>query len=531
MIRKHTRKAVVLIFVMALSILSIQAQQNTETFADIYLKTLNEYVNKDPDLALRIADSLFENSSSPNLKVRSLMLKAFVYKQLGDVWNSIQCTERAIELSSETKDHEWSLKALGFMASQYQSVHLIEKSEVYLEKAMKELSYIEDKNLYNSSLNTIYKAKAINALDKKEYEVSMFYLKQSDSLISILPNLRNKEYFRTTSRILKGRVYYELSEYDLSEKAYLESKQFLDKFSNEGDPLYNQIYTGLGNLAFKKGENDLVVWKFYAKAIHLVENSSQSHSRIFLYESLLKYFSNKKDWENYQLYNEKLLEERAIVEEIRNQTVVGVFNEMLDTKLIGKHLVKVYSLIILFLTVVFFFLTVVLRRKKARDKIKYLAIISNLEDRIRSEDVVITDSREVFEEEEESFKGNKSMEFKISKEVEESIWKKIVAFEKQLFYLDSSVSIAFLASHCETNVKYVSYVLKKHTGKNFNTYINELKVYYIIQKLKEDKVYRSYKISYLAEVAGFSSHSVFSSVFKQTSGLSPSAFINLLEEE
>jgi AraC-like DNA-binding protein len=40
-----------------------------------------------------------------------------------------------------------------------------------------------------------------------------------------------------------------------------------------------------------------------------------------------------------------------------------------------------------------------------------------------------------------------------------------------------------------------------------------------------------YKISYLAEKCGFSSHSSFATVFKSIAGITPVTFIELLKEE
>ena len=51
-----------------------------------------------------------------------------------------------------------------------------------------------------------------------------------------------------------------------------------------------------------------------------------------------------------------------------------------------------------------------------------------------------------------------------------------------------------------------------------------------MEKLKTDKVYRAYKIAHLAEILGFSNHSVFTKVFKSVSGISPSQYIRSLDE-
>lgn len=70
-----------------------------------------------------------------------------------------------------------------------------------------------------------------------------------------------------------------------------------------------------------------------------------------------------------------------------------------------------------------------------------------------------------------------------------------------------------------------------YKGKDFNNYINELRIRYIIRKFQTDSSYLSYKLAYIAEQAGFSSHSKFAAIFKNFTGLSPSVFIAHIRKE
>jgi len=119
----------------------------------------------------------------------------------------------------------------------------------------------------------------------------------------------------------------------------------------------------------------------------------------------------------------------------------------------------------------------------------------------------------------------------IKKETEEHLLKKLNLFEKNKDFLDSNVSLSSLSSRFKTNTKYLSYVINKHKQKDFNSYINELKIHYIIEKLKNEPKYRKYKISYLAEECNFSSHSKFTATFKTVTGLAPSLFLSYLDKK
>jgi len=104
-------------------------------------------------------------------------------------------------------------------------------------------------------------------------------------------------------------------------------------------------------------------------------------------------------------------------------------------------------------------------------------------------------------------------------------------FEKGNLYNNKNMSLPFLAGALNTNTKYLSYVINQHKSADFKTYINRLRINYIVHKLINDEKYRQYKIRILADECGFSSHSKFASVFKAVTDFSPSAFIKHLDEE
>lgn len=105
------------------------------------------------------------------------------------------------------------------------------------------------------------------------------------------------------------------------------------------------------------------------------------------------------------------------------------------------------------------------------------------------------------------------------------ILKNLDKFEKKGKFTNNNISLSSLAASIDTNTKYLSYVINSHKKSDFSTYINTLRINYIISKMKSDQNYLNYKLSYLATKSGFSSHSKFSAVFKSVMGVSPSDFI------
>lgn len=119
----------------------------------------------------------------------------------------------------------------------------------------------------------------------------------------------------------------------------------------------------------------------------------------------------------------------------------------------------------------------------------------------------------------------------IPKEREEVILKKLKRFEQTTKFTSKEVSLAYLASYLDTNTKYLSEIIHRNYGDNFSTFINKLRINFIITKLKKDPSYRHYKISFLAEKSGFATHSNFTTVFKSIIGMKPATFIDLLKKD
>lgn len=119
----------------------------------------------------------------------------------------------------------------------------------------------------------------------------------------------------------------------------------------------------------------------------------------------------------------------------------------------------------------------------------------------------------------------------LSDEKENEILDKLNKFEQKKQFLSPSMSLSVLSAQIGTNTNYLSSIIKKHKQSNFNSYLNQLRIDYIVMKLKQNPEYLNYKISYLAEECGFSSHTVFSRIFIEKMGIPPSKFIEYLKKE
>ena len=127
-------------------------------------------------------------------------------------------------------------------------------------------------------------------------------------------------------------------------------------------------------------------------------------------------------------------------------------------------------------------------------------------------------------------KNNKAgYELKISKEKKNELFRKLIQFEESKAFLEKNLTLTKVANQLNTNTKYLSHIIKLHSDRDFNNYINLLRIQYIVNQLDENPKFHQYKISVLADEAGFSSHSKFAHFFKLNLGTTPSKYITDLK--
>lgn len=113
----------------------------------------------------------------------------------------------------------------------------------------------------------------------------------------------------------------------------------------------------------------------------------------------------------------------------------------------------------------------------------------------------------------------------ISKEIVEAVLLKLNAFEQNKGFLSTKVSLSSLSKSLETNSSYLSKIINHTQGKTFKNYLNDLRVEYAHETLKNDPQQRKYTIEAIAFDFGFKSAENFSKKFKAAYGLYPSKFM------
>ncbi|WP_312296801.1 AraC family transcriptional regulator [Chryseobacterium sp.] len=322
-----------------------------------------------------------------------------------------------------------------------------------------------------------------------------------------------------------GHSYVERNDLGTAEKYLLNAQNIYENKKYNTDPIHKaETFNVLSQLYIKK--------KLYQKAIEYATNAlkfekqhSFPHERKQTYEHLLQAYLKIGDNEKAEFYREKFttLSDSLNYEEKKTANLTMkkmVTDEVNEHKAISKkQLTAIIGLFLLAAIVA----SLRWRRKNMIIHGKYKDLIAKISAQQSGDILKLQTSA-----------GNNEMKtssITITDETLKTLLFKLEKFEASKKYLRKDLSLTWMASNLGTNTKYLSEVIKNYKNHNFTSYINELRINYIIRMLYENPVYREYKIASLAEDCGYATPRVFVNAFKQLTGFTPSYFINQLKEE
>lgn len=411
------------------------------------------------------------------------------------------------------------------LADQYQNLGLYGQSKKIIAGILKDPDLLKSQNPKERMvLAKLFQLQTINAGMVRDYESAVLNMDKSDSYLTGT----NEE-----NRIIRWENSIFRSTFLLRQNKLEESKKLFDSVIADIEKHGNNAficafaYESLSRYYFMKGDYNTAIQKL-EKGFSEIENLPYNDLKIIFYELFARNYLALNNDEKYYYYNKLYTDLKAKLDSNKKEGIQYVVklletyhNKNLEFQKQNKiNQLRIAGSIILVLILIMtaYFL---IESARAKDFKKQLVFFEKL--KFKEE---ITGG--VAERPIEILKENKAQEkdlSKISKEKEEEILQKLKDWEKSDSYLNKNMSLAILSAQTGINTKYLSEVINNNKGKNFNGYINELRIDHIARLLKTDPAYLNYKVSYLAEYAGFSSHGAFTNVFKSITGMSPNTYI------
>ncbi|WP_395059216.1 helix-turn-helix domain-containing protein [Flavobacterium sp.] len=107
---------------------------------------------------------------------------------------------------------------------------------------------------------------------------------------------------------------------------------------------------------------------------------------------------------------------------------------------------------------------------------------------------------------------------------------KLIKLEEKKYFLKQECTLHSVAKKLKTNTAYLSKIVNNELGKSFSTYINELRINYIIIELKNNAKLRSYSVNAIAEEVGYKRPESFTKYFKDATGITPAVYIRKISK-
>ncbi len=552
-----------LYFVITSALWGQQKKLSEMSFDSLYVYTSTTLSAENNDTAFIVATSMLSRVDNSLQKLKVLMLLATLYERKGDAINGINYAQQAYELAKKIENKDWLLRINGFMSTTYRKVDLIKYGKKYLNEAIN-LSTELKLPLFQAF---ILQEKALYSINEKNYNQALKDLKESTQVLKVNNQSANlNSFFWATTAQLLGLSYYYLDSLPESKEHY---QAALDSVKDIETELKGFCYAGLANISLKQ-------WKLDETAVLIQsaekysESSKNFELQAIMAQLYIDYYTIKGDTAKVMKSQRDLIS----INEVQKKYTTDVVNSVIEVGEEGLALSKsksrAYVMVIIgvmflvFIGLLFLNRYRIRKQKKAYDRIinrmlndsqfllhelaynrpklnpsvlKDLANELSEHDEIEfqsSDDNVSEDNEDIVNEEGNiQTRKEATKDWKkniISEEYTKLLEEKLSEFEQSNSFLKPNLTLTSVASELNTNTKYLSVFISQYKDPHFNDYINRLRINYIIQKLHSDPAYREYKISYLAEECGFSSHAKFATVFKEILGISPSIFIQNLKQ-
>ncbi|WP_181151270.1 helix-turn-helix domain-containing protein [Sphingobacterium gobiense] len=455
------------------------------------------------------------------------MLTASLYQQRAETIKSIEYALKAEKIVNDTDEVNWKARIYGFLATQYRIARLLTPAKEYIVKASAIVEQIKRPQIANTVRGLINQEMAHNEMANKRYTQAIAYIQQSEQYFE--STAENRGFFKMENEQLLGLNYYLLEDYDKSIEHYQNALRVgIDAPENYVTAL---IHNGLANIYLNR-ENLLKAEKHLDSAQRLADKSYYLQLKKEVNETAYRYYATTNKIDKV-LFIKKLQD--SIVSEIYKKSAEFVDNsytnlglEIKDQQRRSKSKIAflIMGLLVVFPITLYFILPQFRQKQKLISK-------NVVDKKVEKQQFPLPDNpeEESNKDQPSGMENETSPTVVISDQIVNKIMNRLEEFEGKHLYVKRDISLSYLAIYCDTNAKYLSFVINSQKKKDFYNYINELRINYIAKRLINDPYYRRLKIAALTNEAGFSSQSKFAQNFRKVTGMSPSEFIKSIPEE
>ncbi|WP_298311997.1 helix-turn-helix domain-containing protein [uncultured Aquimarina sp.] len=516
------------LFLIVFNTFSLFAQENTIREA-LKLKKLGMILYKTEEYEKSIAsynklETIAKKLKNDTLACTAYTMKGHIYcrngknkKALDNYYNALDIIEKTADIKKEIIVNSGLIIVLSRMNQNEKAQKIALRSL----KAIPKTTYYNKENhiRFITTLSDIY-------LDAEQYDSVLHYAKQG---IEMSKSLKLDELYLDLL-IKKGMVFFYKKEYDQSLQYLFEAKEILNhkKIDNKSFPTIRTDYF-IANCYYKKRSFD--------KAIDVLEHSIKSFKEsdklkppaIRSHLLLANCYNQKEDYKQAMLWNTKYTTLNEYYLKDKDQTVDIIHEKetdklqqeitVLEAQQAEDKLAKNRIFWILLVTAIALICSVLLYfRKQQSNKTLFHKLIKEINALEATKQLPI-------------IKEETRKEIVIDDQKVNEIIKGLEKLEAQEYFLKSECNLRTMAKKLKTNATYLSQTINTHKEKNFTEYINDLRIDYVLKRLKDDKKFRSFSIQSIASEIGYKSSYSLVKHFKAKTGINPSYYIKSIDKQ
>lgn len=527
MVLKNTISSIFILFSIVCLSQTIELSESdiSKSYDEIEVQDLRFKTN------INEVKKLYEYSKSKNYQfgiLRGLVAMQRHYLLESNYILSLNYGHQAEEIALKLKNYQILTASYMYKGDAFVRLGMEREAKDYLDLALKydkEISNNIDKDMLLSSIYTVFGALYSG---KKNKDLVVNSYQKALNIIEALPTenmnkLQRVRYFyllifNNMNMGTSYAYYHTPPQLDKAEYYFLKTLAFSTSHPNEFRIAAMNVYYSVAYFYFlKKDYSKCIIYS--EKLLEVEKKRKNPEIRLYAYENMKESYDALENLPQQNKYLKLYSQLSDSLAKIKNKSVISHTEEKeFETKKEVKYLfisIIVIGIIVSLIGIYFY-----IKNKKL--KRKYFSLIQNLGNNNNS--ILSIDSKS-------KIGDNEIIKSNISLDKEKELLKKLNAFEESGKFLRKNLTLSYMSNLFNTNPKYLSQLIREHKGQNFSSYINNLRINYITQKLYNTIIYREYKISYLAEECGYASPQVFINAFRKETGMTPSYFINELKNQ
>lgn len=393
--------------------------------------------------------------------------------------------------------------------------------------------YKESINYYLKAVSTAETLMDTSLIAKTYSNIGTTYEKMQEDELAIAFYTKGMELSKVLQDSLKlaqnllniGNVYNKLKDYPKAHEYYLQSLIICKQKNIAYGTLLN--YLNIGNNAKNWGKYDLGL-TMTDSGLQQINQIDFPFEKVSLLQNKSEILANMGKFENAYLL---LLEAEKLEKEIFEQEKQARIEELTvkyETTVKQKELqnanlqIKSSEERILFLVILSCFILIATsvlvafyRSRAIKIKVLYLKSLEIL--------AAYKDNKASFKKQIEG-KNNTNKNTDQFEQLFEQINQLLIDEEA---YKDADFNLNSLAQQVKSNSKYVSQAIQQQTNKNFNTYINHLRIMEAQKLIQESYQDDNLNLTDVMYACGFKSRTTFYKAFQKETGMSPKQYKDL----